>query len=76
MTTYLPHPIEKKSYDIIDSLIDLSAYPESHREIFKRVIHTTGDVDFIKGLTISDRAIACGVKAIREKALILSLIHI
>jgi precorrin-8X/cobalt-precorrin-8 methylmutase len=70
MTPYLPHPIEKKSYDIIDGLIDLSAYPESHREIFKRVIHTTGDIGFIKGLTISDRAIEFGVKAIRGKALI------
>ncbi len=70
MTPYQPHPIEKKSYEIIDNLIDLSSFPESHREIFKRVIHTTGDVDFIKGLTISDRAIESGVKAIRENALI------
>ena len=70
MTTYLPHPIEKKSYEIIDGLVDLSPYLESHREIFKRVIHTTGDVDFIKGLTISEHAIECGVKAIRDKALI------
>lgn len=70
MIPYQPHPIEKKSYEIIDSLIDLSSFPESHREIFKRVIHATGDIDFIKGLKISGRAIESGVKAIQEKALI------
>ena len=70
MDPYQPHPIEKKSYEIIDSLIDLSSYPESHREIFKRVIHTTGDIGFIKGLTISSKAIESGVKAIQQKALI------
>ncbi len=70
MATYDPHPIEKKSYEIIDGLVDLSSYPKSHREIFRRVIHTTGDVDFIKGFKISDDAIASGVKAIRNNAFI------
>lgn len=70
MTPYQPHPIEKKSYEIIDGLIDLSSYPESHQEIFRRVIHTTGDINFIKGLTISDSAIDAGVNAIQNNALI------
>lgn len=70
MAIYQPHPIEKKSYEIIDRLVDLSSYPEGHQEIFKRVIHTTGDADFFKDLIISEHALETGVKAIREKALI------
>jgi precorrin-8X/cobalt-precorrin-8 methylmutase len=70
VTAYQPHPIEKKSYEIIDGLIDLSCYPEPHREIFKRVIHTTGDTSFIKGFNISESAIQSAVQAISNKALI------
>ncbi len=70
MPTYQPHPIEAKSYEIIDGLVDFSCYPEAHREIFKRVIHTTGDTEFIKGLKISEGAIQSAVKAISNNALI------
>ena len=53
MSSYQPHPIEQKSYEIIDGLVDFSCYPEAHREIYKRVIHTTGDTGFIKGFNSS-----------------------
>ena len=70
MSSYQPHPIEKKSYEIIDGLVDFSSYPEAHREIFKRVIHTTGDTGFIKGFNISEGAIQSAVQAISNGALI------
>lgn len=70
MSSYQPHPIEKKSYEIIDGLVDFSCYPEAHSEIFKRVIHTTGDTGFINGFKISEGAIQSAVHAISNKALI------
>ncbi len=70
MPTYQPHPIEQKSYEIIEGLVDFSPYPDSHSEIFKRVIHTTGDTEFIKGFKISENAIQSAVQAISHEALI------
>lgn len=70
MFSYTPHPIEKKSYEIIEGLVDFSSYPDSHSEIFKRVIHTTGDTSFFKGFNISEGAIQSAVQAISKKALI------
>ncbi len=70
MSAYQPHPIEAKSYEIIDTLVDLSCYPPAHSEIFKRVIHTTGDIEFIKGFKISEGAIQSAVQAISNNALI------
>jgi precorrin-8X/cobalt-precorrin-8 methylmutase len=70
MSSYQPHPIEQKSYEIIDGLVDFSCYPEAHREIYKRVIHTTGDTGFIKGFNISEGAIESAVRAISNGALI------
>ncbi len=70
MPAYQPHPIEAKSYEIIDGLVDFSCYPEVHSEIFKRVIHTTGDTEFIKGFKISEGAIQSAFQAISNNALI------
>jgi len=70
MSSYQPHPIEKKSYEIIEGLVDFSSYPAAHSEIFKRVIHTTGDTGFIKGFNISEGAIQSAVRAISNEALI------
>ena len=70
MPPYQPHPIEQKSYEIIDGLVDFSPYLDSHSEIFKRVIHTTGDTEFIKGFKISKNAIQSAVQAISNGALI------
>ena len=70
MPPYQPHPIEQKSYEIIDGLVDFSPYLDSHSEIFKRVIHTTGDTEFIRGFKISKNAIQSAVQAISNGALI------
>ena len=70
MTPYQPHPIEKKSYEIIEGLVDFSDYPEPHSEIFKRVIHTTGDTRFFKGFNISKNAVESAVQAISNQAMV------
>lgn len=70
MLSYQPHPIEKKSYEIIEGLVDLSSHPEAHQEIFKRVIHTTGDIGFCKGFSISEGAVQAAVQAISNEAFI------
>jgi cobalt-precorrin-5B (C1)-methyltransferase len=72
MEIYQPHPIEKESYEIIDGLIDLSPYSPEVREIYKRVIHTSGDTKIIEDFHISENAIEAGVKAILNGAVILT----
>lgn len=69
---YQPHPIEKESYDIIEGLIDLSSYSHEQREIYKRVIHTTGDPSFIQDLRISAGAVEAGISAILHGALLVT----
>jgi precorrin-8X/cobalt-precorrin-8 methylmutase len=69
---YQPHPIEKESYDIIEGLVDLSSYSPELREIYKRVIHTTGDASFIKDMRISDGAVDSGIAAILHGALLVT----
>ena len=70
--SYQPHPIEKESYEIIEGLIDLSSYSPEQREIYKRVIHTTGDISFIKDLCISEDAVKAGISAILRGALLVT----
>lgn len=72
MEIYQPHPIEKESYEIIEGLIDLSPYPPEVQEIYKRVIHTSGDTKIIDDFHISENAIEAGVKAILNGAVILT----
>ncbi len=72
MEIYQPHPIESESFEIIEGLIDLSPYPPDVQEIYKRVIHTTGDTKFIEGFHISENAIEAGVKAILDGVIVLT----
>ncbi|GEM_PF-657761 len=72
MEIYQPHPIEKESYEIIDGLVDLSAHSPEVQEIYKRVIHTSGDTHFIDDFQISENAIKAGVQAILNGAVILT----
>lgn len=69
---YQPHPIEKESYEIIEGLIDLSPYSVEEREIYKRVIHTTGEPAFIDDMCIFDKAIESGISAILRGALLVT----
>ncbi len=61
-----PREIEKKSMAIIEaSLPELKSLPQGQREIIKRVIHTTGDLDCIRLVRMSPGAVEAGLAAIR-----------
>ncbi len=60
------HEIERKSFEIIDSLLGKHNFTEKELAIVKRVIHTTGDLEFGKELIIYPAAIEIGVSAIKS----------
>ncbi|MFZ3064716.1 MAG: precorrin-8X methylmutase [Nitrospirota bacterium] len=60
------HEIERKSFEIIDSLIGKHNFTEKELAIVKRVIHTIGDIDFGRELIIHPEAIDKGISAIKS----------
>jgi precorrin-8X/cobalt-precorrin-8 methylmutase len=61
-----PDEIEGESFRIIETLLDLSPFPESFRPVVKRVVHTTGDVDFAGTLVFHPEAVSAGIEAIKR----------
>ena len=61
-----PDEIEVESFRIIDTLLDLSPFPESFRPVIKRVVHTSGDPDFAGTLAFHPEAVSAGLEAIRK----------
>jgi precorrin-8X/cobalt-precorrin-8 methylmutase len=66
-TTVEPTKIEDKSMEIIERTIERAEMPEEERPVVKRVIHTTGDFDFLKSMVFSGNAVAEGFKALLAK---------
>lgn len=62
-----PSKIEDKSMEIIESGLDESSIPDEQKPIVKRVIHTTGDFDFLKNMVFHEKAVSEGLKAVRDK---------
>ena len=58
------HPIEQRSFEIIEENLDLSGF--SHREmpIVKRVIHATGDFEYSRLIVFGNNPIDAGITAI------------
>ena len=70
------HPIERQSFDIIDSLLGKGAAgggaaPDPEYEIVRRVIHATGDISLAQSLVFSPGAVAAGVTALSNGAAII-----
>lgn len=61
-----PKKIEEKSFEIIDRLLVFPKLPLPEKEVVKRVIHATTDLDYAKGLLFHPKAIESGLNAIRE----------
>ena len=62
-----PREIEKNSMQIIeDNVPELHNLPYEHKEIIKRVIHTTGDLTFGDLVYIHPKAVVSGLTAIRS----------
>jgi precorrin-8X/cobalt-precorrin-8 methylmutase len=63
-----PEEIEKRSFEIIGGLADLSGLSAAEAALAKRVIHATGDPAFASLLSWSPGAIARGAEALRAGA--------
>ena len=60
-----PRKIEARSFEIIDrSLWDIKL-PKLQKEIIKRVIHATTDLNYAKELLFHPQAVKAGLAAIR-----------
>ncbi len=71
-----PNEIEKKSFEIISSIIK-NEYPDfvtdkEHEAVIKRVIHTSADFEYLENLCFSDSAIKEGLDALKNGAVIIT----
>ncbi len=64
------HPIETRSYEILNNLVDLSSFPPLSREIVSRIIHSTGDIALKDDIVSTEEAVESGIRAIKNKCAI------
>lgn len=57
------HPIERQSYRILRSLVDLSHLPPLSRAVTERVIHASADLDYAETLRLDEGALQRGCEA-------------
>jgi precorrin-8X/cobalt-precorrin-8 methylmutase len=62
-----PEKIEDKSMELIEKSLNGYEIPPEQKPIIKRVIHATGDFDFLKNMVFHDEAVSSGLKAVQEK---------
>lgn len=62
-----PAGIEDKSMELIEKNLNGHKIPDEQKPIIKRVIHTTGDFDFLTNMIFHKDAVSAGLKAILEK---------
>ena len=62
------HPIERESYRILRSRIDLTHLPPLSRAVAERVIHAAADLSFGSSLRLDDQALLQGREALRNGA--------
>ncbi len=63
-----PEEIEKRSFEIIGDLVDLTRMTPPERALAKRVIHATGDPSFSELLAWSPGALDTGAEALAQGA--------
>lgn len=59
-----PEEIEAESFRIIDHEVEPHKWPAAEWSIVRRVIHTSADFEYVRTLSMSDDAVAAGVRAI------------
>jgi precorrin-8X/cobalt-precorrin-8 methylmutase len=69
---YIPHPIEVKSFEVIENNFDWSAYEPLTRAILQRIVHTSGDFEVVKDIFISSGADEAGLRALLKGTPILT----
>jgi precorrin-8X/cobalt-precorrin-8 methylmutase len=62
-----PEDIENLSFKIIEKKADLSKYNLQERFIVKKLIHTTGDLDFANNTIFSPNAIDVALEALKSR---------
>jgi precorrin-8X/cobalt-precorrin-8 methylmutase len=62
------HPIERESYDILRSRVDLSALAPLSRAVVERVVHASADLDYVADLVCDEAALRGGLDALRAGA--------
>ena len=74
--TYMPpEDIEKKSMEIIEREMGEIDCSFEQKQIIKRVIHTTVDIDFGRSLIFHPQAIETGLRAIKSGKTIITDVH-
>lgn len=66
-----PMEIERRSFELIERELSRPLEPDL-APIVKRVIHATADFDYADNLVFSDGAVAAGLSALREGAVIVT----
>lgn len=61
-----PMDIEKRSFEIIGSLIGEGKIDAENEAVVKRVIHTSADFDYVENLIFSEEAVKKGVGALKN----------
>lgn len=61
-------PVEKESYRILRSRLDLSRLPRLSRAVTEQIIHATADFDYATDLVTDETALERGVEAIAAGA--------
>jgi len=61
---YVPHPIEKESFEIISAGRDWSTFPAAQLTVLQRLVHTSGDFDAVDDLYFSPGAVETGIRAL------------
>jgi precorrin-8X/cobalt-precorrin-8 methylmutase len=62
------HPIERESYRILRSLVDLSHLPPLSRNVTERVIHASADLEYAQTLVADEAALGQGRDALAAGA--------
>lgn len=62
-----PKEIEVKSFQIVDKYLTHVKLPRFQKEVVKRVLHATSDLNYAKDLLFSRGAIPAGLKAMRKR---------
>jgi precorrin-8X/cobalt-precorrin-8 methylmutase len=62
------HPIEARSYAIMEQLVDFSSWPPGDRDVVARMVHSTADETFAESTRIGPRAVAAAVAGLRVRS--------
>jgi precorrin-8X/cobalt-precorrin-8 methylmutase len=63
-----PAAIEAESFRIIDREAGAHSFDAREWPVVRRIVHTTGDFDFVRGTAFAPGAIASGIAALKEGA--------